>query len=199
MPVRRAIHENDGIYFITITCARWKKLFEIANGYDVVYQWFDYLRNKGHYINGYVIMPNHLHALLGFKNTGKLVNTIVGNGKRFKAYELINRLKERGELGLLNELSFMVNKTESSRGKLHDVFEPSFDWKECLDSNFIEQKLNYIHNNPLQEHWKLAENPDDYIHSSASFYIHRNQGVYPVTNYGELEDIDLTGKLDKDK
>jgi len=38
MAVRRTIPEYDGTYFITITCARWLHLFEIANGYDVVYQ-----------------------------------------------------------------------------------------------------------------------------------------------------------------
>ena len=195
MPVRRAIHENDGIYSITITCTRWKKLFEITDGYSVVYNWFDYLKSQGHYINGYVIMPNHLHALIGFKNTGKTVNSIVGNGKRFMTYELIKKLTEQNNMDVLNELSGLVNHTDRAKGKLHEVFEPSFDWKECLDSNFIEQKLNYIHNNPCQDHWKLVQNPEDYIHSSAKFYETEVQGIYPVTNYGELEDIDLTGRL----
>ena len=53
MAVRRTIPEYDGTYFITITCARWLHLFEIANGYDVVYQWFDYLKSIGHFIVGY--------------------------------------------------------------------------------------------------------------------------------------------------
>ena len=34
-------------------------------------------------------MPNHLHALIAFRNTGQSINTIVGNGKRFMAYEII--------------------------------------------------------------------------------------------------------------
>ena len=32
------------------------------------------------------------------------------------------------------------------------------------------QKMNYIHNNPVQPKWKLAEVPQDYKYSSASFY-----------------------------
>jgi len=43
----------------------------------------------------------------------------------------------------------------------------------------------------------LVEDPEAYIHSSAKFYGTGEQGIYPVTNYGEMEDIDLTGKLDK--
>ena len=32
------------------------------------------------------------------------------------------------------------------------------------------QKLDYIHNNPLAEPWKLVIDPCDYKYSSASFY-----------------------------
>jgi putative transposase len=32
------------------------------------------------------------------------------------------------------------------------------------------QKLNYIHLNPLQERWNLAERPEEYHWSSAKFY-----------------------------
>ena len=38
-----------------------------------------------------VIMPNHLQALIAFRNTGQLINTIVRNGKRFMAYEIVKR------------------------------------------------------------------------------------------------------------
>ncbi|MGI8598048.1 MAG: hypothetical protein ACR2KB_02215 [Chitinophagaceae bacterium] len=33
-----------------------------------------------------------------------------------------------------------------------------------------EQKLAYLHNIPLAEHWNLAKDPSDYCFSSASFY-----------------------------
>jgi hypothetical protein len=32
------------------------------------------------------------------------------------------------------------------------------------------QKLNYIHNNPLKEHWNLVKDPCDYKYSSARYY-----------------------------
>lgn len=72
------------------------------------------------------------------------------------------------------------------------MFEPSFDWKDCKTDKFIEQKLNYIHENPCRSKWDLAKQPEDYIHSLACFYGSGKQGVYEVTSYTELEDIDLT-------
>jgi REP element-mobilizing transposase RayT len=193
MSVRKAIAEYDGLYFITFTCCRWLPLFEISNGYDIVYNWFDQLKIKGHHIAGYVIMPNHVHALIAFRNTlGKSINSIVGTGKRFMAYEIVKKLHEDGRVELLEQLTAFVNATDRRRGKLHEVFEPSFDWKECFSEKFTEQKLNYIHENPCRGTWNLARQPQDYLHSSARYYITGNQGRYEVLNYTELADMDLT-------
>ena len=32
------------------------------------------------------------------------------------------------------------------------------------------QKLNYIHNHPVQAQWKLSETPEEYHYSSSRFY-----------------------------
>ncbi|MHB8206108.1 hypothetical protein [Mucilaginibacter sp.] len=33
------------------------------------------------------------------------------------------------------------------------------------------QKIDYIHNNPLQEKWRLADYEENYKYSSAMFYV----------------------------
>jgi REP element-mobilizing transposase RayT len=82
MPVHKQV-TNAGIYFITFTNYQWLWLLEKTKGYDLVYKWFDVLSTKQHAINGFVIMPNHLHLLLYYAGGGQSLNTIVGNGKRF--------------------------------------------------------------------------------------------------------------------
>jgi hypothetical protein len=192
MPVRKAIAEKDGVYFITFTCTNWLPLFKIGNAYDAVYNWFNYLKQQGHYIIGYVIMPSHVHAVIAFSNTGKSINTIVSNGKRFIAYDLVKRFEQQNSSLILNQLSSGLNNTEIKEGKLHNVFETSFDWKECRTEKFIQQKLDYIHYNPCKGN-KLVELPEQYQYSSAKFYLTGEHGIYPVTNFMELRDIDLTG------
>ncbi len=150
MPVKRKITEPDGVYFVTITCYQWLSLIEQTNGYDLVYNWFDHLKDKGHYINGYVIMPNHIHALIAFRNTGQSINTIVGNGKRFVAYEIVKRLKARGETKLLHQLNLSVEAKDRERNKKHEIWEDSFDWKEYRTHKFMKQKLDYMHDNPCR-------------------------------------------------
>lgn len=195
MPVKRQITEPDGIYFITFTCHQWLPLIAQTNSYDLVYNWFDHLKGKGHYLSGFVIMPNHVHALIAFRNTGQSINTIIGNGKRFIAYEIIKRLKKQKEDKLLHRLHLSVEAKDLERNKKHEVWEDSFDWKECRTNEYMRQKLDYMHDSPCKGKWDLAQAPIDYKHSSAKFYITGEQSLYHVTNYCELADIDLSKPL----
>jgi putative transposase len=83
MPVKQTIPYDHGTFFITFTCYQWLPLIDKVNGYDIVYTWFDYLKTQGHFINVYVIMPNHVHVIISFTETRQSINTIIGNGKRF--------------------------------------------------------------------------------------------------------------------
>lgn len=196
MSVRRQIPDYSGVYFITITNTHWLNLFEISQSYCCVYSWFDYLKYRGHFILGYVIMPNHLHGLFAFRNTqGQSINSIVGNRKRFMAYEIVRKLKIQNQLTLLKQLETFVSSADKRRGKIHEVFEPSFDWKDCVSEKFINQKLDYMHNNPCRGKWQLVQQPQEYFHSSAKFYLTGMQGIYEVMNYSMLDDTDLTKPL----
>ena len=192
MAVRRAIAEPDGVYFITITCMRWLPLFKMLDAWQVVYNWFDQLKKEGHFVIGYVIMPDHLHAIIAFSNVGKSINSIVGTGKRFMAYSLVKLVHQQGRKILGYEMQQVVNSTDRKRNKIHEVFEPSFDSKECSGERFMEQKLNYIHLNPCRSNPRLSSSPEEYVHSSARYYIKDEHGIYPVTSFMELMDIDLT-------
>ncbi len=159
MPVRKAIAEKEGAYFITFTCINWLPLFKLCNAYDAIYTWFNHLKQQGHYIIGYVIMPSYVHAIIAFSNTGKTINSIISNGKRFIAYDLVKRPQQHNSSLILTELSSSLNSTERKEGKLHNAFETSFDWKECRTEKFIQQKLDYIHYNPCKGN-KLVELPE---------------------------------------
>jgi putative transposase len=49
----------------------------------------------------------------------------------------------------------------------------------------VETKLKYIHNNPSQPHWGLAEKPSDYFYSSAKFYYLDKPILVNLTHYLE--------------
>ncbi len=192
MSVKTTITENSGVYFITFTCYNWIPLFAITNGYNSVYKWFDALRQKGHIIVAYVIMPNHLHAIIAFKDAKESINKLIGNGKRFIAYQLIELLRQQNRANLLDQLASAVSTRDSRKGQMHRVFMRSFDIKECKTTRFVRQKAEYIHNNPCRKSSLQCLSPEDYLHSSATYYVTGQSGIYPVTTYMELQDISLS-------
>ena len=177
--------EKEGIYFITFTCHEWLPLIDLSQGYSAVYNFFTALNKQGHTVLAYVIMPNHLHLLLHYTH-GKNLNTVIGNGKRFMAYEIIDLLKEKGEEAILKRLQGAVKDKDRSRGKKHEVWIDGFDVKECRTEKFILQKLIYIHENPVRGKWKLCASSLDYLHSSARFYFNGGQRLFKVKDYRDF-------------
>jgi REP element-mobilizing transposase RayT len=178
--------EKSGVYFITFTCYKWLSLIEITKAYDEVYNFFSILNKNGHQILGYTIMPNHVHFLLYFQKQKQSLNTIIGNGKRFIGYEIIKRLVGQKQHSVLNILREGVDQAERKRNKQHQVWQGTFDAKECRTEAFILQKLNYMHFNPCHERWQLAKEPSDYDHSSAAFYQFGRHGKVEVRDYQDF-------------
>jgi REP element-mobilizing transposase RayT len=174
------------VYFCTVTCYKWLPLIEESQTYCSVYRWFNYLKNDGCYVVGYVIMPNHFHVLLFLSHTGTSLNTLVGECKRFMAYDIVSGLRKQGKESLLWELQDGVQKKEKLRGKIHQIFKPSFDARQCFDEKMIEQKLDYIHHNPVKGKWNLVDDFTKYQHSSAGFYELRCNNQTEIMHYKDL-------------
>src|SRR5882762_11440457 len=130
MAIRYKHSDVYSMYFCTFTCHDWMPLFEATNAYDIVYNWFKVVKEKYNAdVVAYVIMPNHVHCILYFKEAGFDLNTIISNGKRFMAYEIIARLKEKNAVDTLKILANKLTAREKKKGQLHKVFKDSFDAK----------------------------------------------------------------------
>lgn len=177
--------EVNETYFCTITCYQWLSLCEEAKAHGAVYRWFEHLIKDKCYILGYVVMPNHIHVLLFPTNPEKPLNSLVSEGKRFMAYDIIGKLRKLGKSELLSHLANGVQENERRVGKKHQVFRLSFDGRKCFDEKMLEQKLDYIHHNPVKGKWNLVDDFTNYEHSSARFYEFGEENKY-VTHYKEV-------------
>ena len=158
------------MYFCTFTCFQWLPLIEKTKSYDLLYNWFSILKRENVCVVAYVIMPNHLHCILYFRESKFDLNKMIGNAKRFIAYEIVSRLQKNRESVLLKVLTNAVTDREKKKGQLHRVFKSSFDAKAIFSDKFLMQKINYIHHNPVSGKWNLANDFVSYEHSSAAFY-----------------------------
>jgi putative transposase len=176
MAIRYRTFIPDETYFITFTILGWQKVFTSDKYCQLIFKWFDYVRNiYGNKIFGYVVMPNHVHCLMKISSNSKPLPILVLNAKRFLAYEIIDLLKEDKDYQLLNFFKF--NKIRQAAK--HRVFEDGYDSQIIQSEKFFLQKLNYIHKNPCQEKWELAKSPEEYLYSSASNYIF-GKGIFPI-------------------
>jgi REP element-mobilizing transposase RayT len=178
---------TENTWFVTFTCYNWVSLFEITQSYDLVYNWIKLADDKYKIKTlAFVIMPNHVHLLLCLTDDKVNLNTIIGNAKRFMAYDIIKRLNVQGDYTLLNMLTSACTEKEKTKGQLHKVFEPSFDAKPIYTLKFLYQKLDYIHHNPVSGKWNLCSEFTDYSHSSAAFYeLEQPHAFAIITDYRE--------------
>jgi REP element-mobilizing transposase RayT len=177
MTVRNRIYIPNQTYFITFTILGWKKIFVDKQTIDLVYKWFDYIKNKyGNEIEGYVIMPNHLHVLMKTSSGSPKPAILIMNAKRFMAYEIVKYLEKTGQRELLDY--FRSHARGADRAK-HKIFTDRYDSQIIQSLKFFLQKLNYIHNNPCQEKWQLAKSPEKYLYSSAANYT-SGKGFYEI-------------------
>ena len=110
----------------------------------------------------FVIMPNHVHFI---RRLNKL------NGKemphasflKFTAYEFKKLLLQQGETSL------EAYKVQANN-KVYEFWRRDSLAVHLYTREVAFQKLNYLHNNPLAEHWQLAATPAEYIYSSAAYY-----------------------------
>ena len=187
MPVKYKHSNTYSIYFCTFTCYNWIPLFDITNSYETVYNWFTILKaEKNIETVGYVIMPNHVHCILHFPDEHFNLNKLLSNGKRFMAYEIVDRLQQLNRKDILAILKSALTEREKRKGQLHKVFKDSFDAKAIFSERFLLQKLQYIHYNPVSGKWNLEKHYTLYEHSSASFYEDGTIRHFTPKNFADL-------------
>lgn len=162
------IEEQDGIYYLTFQIVRWIDLFTRPVYRDIV---IDSLRfcqsNEGLAIYAYVIMSNHIHLLVQSEKV-PLSNTI-REFKSFTARKLLDTIDMEAESRrdwILNLFEFAAK--QHKRNEKYQVWTHENHAELIYSEKFMEQKINYIHQNPVRA--GIVSKAEDYIYSSASAY-----------------------------
>jgi putative transposase len=151
------------LYFWTSTIKDWINLLtDDKYKFLIINTLKDLVEKKQIIVYGYVIMPNHLHLLWELTSlNGKEMPHASFN--KATAHEIVKDLKA-DDTNLLATLK-VEDKERSYRVWQRDPLAVTMDTIKKF-----EQKLDYVHDNPLVEKWSLAKFPEDYRWSSASFY-----------------------------
>jgi putative transposase len=128
-------------------------------------------------MHGFVIMPNHLHLLLTGENQNS-ISQFTGKLKEYSAKEIIKWCLQNNKSSWLTV--FSTAASESKQGHKYQVWQKRFDNIAITLQKDMLIKLNYIHNNPLQERWGLCDKAEDYCFSSARHYSNGDDVGIPI-------------------
>lgn len=161
---QRKSHIDRGeIYFWTATINSWYHLLENDKYKDVIIESLQYLADNGLVdVYAFIIMPNHIHFIWRINGpNGK--ESPQGSFLKFTAHTFKKMLKQE-DPGKLNSFSVDAENKKYEFWQRDSLAIPLFSRKVAT------QKLDYLHNNPLVEHWSLVKDPCDYKYSSARYY-----------------------------
>ena len=145
--------------FFTATIQKWKHLLKKNKYKNIIVDILKLHVKEGNVtINGFVIMPNHLHIIWQAKTNNdlpKIQNSFIKHtSKEFKKLLAIDN----------NLQAYEVNAID----RKYNFWQRDSLNIELFTEAVFQQKLNYIHYNPVKAN--LCNLPEDYHFSSALFY-----------------------------
>ena len=171
--------ELNKVYFYTATIVEWKHLLNHHDYKAIIIQSLKHLSEKK-LINVYafVIMPNHIHLIWQLKamNGKEMPNASL---MKFTSHQFLEKIKKENP-------ELLIDYEVQSKSRNHQFWQRDPLAIELYTRNVFEQKLNYIHNNPLQERWSLVQNASDYFYSSAKYYETEIDDFGFLNHYAEL-------------
>ncbi len=163
-------HNPEGVFFVSFAVVEWIDVFTRNEYKDIVIEALRFCQqNKGMEIFAWCIMTNHVHLIFR-SSEGRKPELLLGDFKRYTSKKIVQAIRD--------------NPAESRRDWLLEQFKKAADrstnvtnfqfWRhdnmpiELWSNKVIEEKLNYVHYNPVVE--GLVFRPEDYVYSSAIDY-----------------------------
>ena len=155
-------------YYLTMTVVDWIDVLSRPVYKHLIVDSINYcIAHKGLKVYCWCLMTNHLHMVASAEE-GSL-SDILRDLKKFTSKALIQAILEVPESRrdwMLN-LFWYAGKNDR-KIKYYRVWQEGNDAQEIHSSSFLDEKINYIHNNPVKA--ELVTNPEDYLYSSARDY-----------------------------
>lgn len=168
------VHKEVEIYFTTSTIIEWVPIFIEEEFFRILIDSLNFcVENKGLKIHGYVIMLNHIHLLASAEGN---VSDIMRDFKAFTSHEIIKLLKRKKNLiplQLFKQAAKLDDKCQN-----YKVWQTGFHPIGIETEIFYNQKLKYIHQNPVRKGY--VARPEYWYYSSAGYYEGSGESVLKI-------------------
>ena len=177
MPRSRYRFGDDAYpYFMTWTIVGWLPVFTRQESTKIIYDSWRFLQLEREFqLLGYVILENHVHLIVTAPNLAAAVKC----SKSFTALQIVELLKKRNARQLLRGLAAL--KLPNKKQSEHQVWQEGSHPKMIETDEMLWQKLEYIHNNPVERGY--VDDPLHWRYSSARNYAGQPGLIEVVTDW----------------
>ncbi len=177
-------HNKEGLYFVSFATVYWIDIFTRETYLSILAESISYCRKeKGMEIYAYCFMPSHVHLV--FRSNRGDPSGLIRDFKGYTARKLIKTIDENQQESRREWLLWMFEKagvknaTVSHRQFWQQHNKPIELWTDKV----IQQKIEYIHNNPVVSGFVV--DPVDWKYSSARNY-QDDHTILEIDNDGYL-------------
>jgi putative transposase len=147
----------------------WIDLF-IRNEYKeiVINSWKHCQAHKELEVYGWCIMTSHIHMIIG--THGEKLENIMRDMKKHTSIQLKNAIQQHPGESRKEWMLWMMERVgkKNSQNTDFQLWQQDNHPIELTSYQMMHQKLDYIHNNPVEA--GIVEKQEDYLYSSARDY-----------------------------
>jgi putative transposase len=166
MPVRKRLPiTGPAMAFVTTAVKAWTPVLsdpKIAR--EVALQLGETATHFEASIIAYVIMPSHVHAILGVRRIEEL-------SRLMQAFKAITTSR-------IAPLMSEAQREQFGADRTYRIWRPRFDDLIIWSEKQFRLKVEYIHNNPVRA--GLSGQATDYVFSSAGDWLTGEAGLLPI-------------------
>jgi len=168
-------HIEGHVYYITTVVYNRLRIFTRPSFVIPLFDSLNFYRHsQGFKLLGYVIMPDHLHLMI-WPQAKAVVSSFMRSFKEFTAKRIIQLAEVEGITDWLT--AFRQAGAETGRSK-NKVWQDSYWDENVFTEDFLKQKLQYMHFNPVRA--ELVAQPEDYPYSSYRSYEYDQEWLIEI-------------------
>ena len=167
-------------HFITFATVNWIDVFSRECYKQIVVESLKFcIAEKGLNLHAWVIMSNHVHLIATAREGFELVD-IIRDLKKYTSKMIIAEIETNVRESRKNWMIWMFKRAggKNSNNKVYQFWQQDNHPIELSTNIMIEQRLNYLHENPVAA--GMVTEAQYYKYSSATDYYEEGNGLIPI-------------------
>ncbi|MEP7165780.1 MAG: transposase [Ferruginibacter sp.] len=174
------IRNTEGIHFVTFAVVEWVDVFTRKEYCEILLESIRYCqKEKGLILHAWCLMSNHVHLVISAKNND--TSDILRDLKKFTSKQIITAIEMNNNESRREWMIRIFKQAgrQNSRNLHYQFWRQENQPKELWSERFTNQKLNYIHFNPVLA--GIVDKEEEYLYSSArDYYFGKNCGLLQI-------------------